>query len=799
MSTNTALYKRRKPVDMLQLGTGVYKNLRTGEIVKLNSNIVYAPEANIPLTENSTFYFKRRVIVKMYDLGGGVYEYFNSTGRLVRGDFGSTDPIISAYLSKVSAEGGAIADQALLLSEYDYLKEKELLDKVGFWINKDFGFKMGTENPEHPEHTPIPDHKYVGIQLDDAKVRDWDTYLWMKEKGALATTMVNAKFIGDNDYLTWQQIHTMLADGWEFQCHTHSHARTDISGGDVPYNLGLTGCTNEQLIDEMELNDQEFVANGLPKPIHLAYPNYVTEFDRVLPIISKYRKTFRGGSADYTTLPHLHYIGWYSHGGFGVDFNNLGGTNGVTNRITLMEFYNKLMQPIHFASHGTSEVPIKAFCDAATAIGYEVVTFNEFYDRINRYRDKLINVIERIGDIGTGFTKVDSNFPILIYLDGGIKLGSKQGLIVFEDTYANIGSEVVNYFKDKGYRIAFWEDTSAEAMNTTFCNAKHHDQVGVGIDPVDNRILLTSHGFASNNMQVTFSGDVLPEPLVAGTVYFVRDRLVASFRIAATANGAAIDITTSGTNVRLSTRGFLDALPTSFTCFKDVMQNIESGGNTATILDFGFNGMSGTLDNKGFDFFRNVGIGSPQVSIQFNYNFLTGEIPETWKVLYGLTNVYGIRNKLTGGLKNLNFINRLENIQFTNNLLSCEIPREYGYMTNLVTFYLDGNQITGTIPVELSNCKKILRFRFGINNITSYEAGAIANDMLNLIELTLDTNAITNAADINQVLADCRALKENGGKNMTITLQGGTNAAPTGQGIDDKTWLNDNGCTVTTN
>jgi hypothetical protein len=62
-------------------------------------------------------------------------------------------------------------------------------------------------------------------------------------------------------------------------------------------------------------------------------------------------------------------------------------------------------------------------------------------------------------------------------------------------------------------------------------------------------------------------------------------------------------------------------------------------------------------------------------------------------------------------------------------------------------------------------------------------------------------NAITNSADINLILADLRYSKENivGRVNCTVRLEGGTNAAPTGQGVTDKAYLNANGWTVTTN
>jgi hypothetical protein len=62
-------------------------------------------------------------------------------------------------------------------------------------------------------------------------------------------------------------------------------------------------------------------------------------------------------------------------------------------------------------------------------------------------------------------------------------------------------------------------------------------------------------------------------------------------------------------------------------------------------------------------------------------------------------------------------------------------------------------------------------------------------------------NAITAAADINAILADLVTSSALGGRvGCTVKLEGGTNAAPTGQGITDKNTLNAiDGWTVTTN
>lgn len=54
-----------------------------------------------------------------------------------------------------------------------------------------------------------------------------------------------------------------------------------------------------------------------------------------------------------------------------------------------------------------------------------------------------------------------------------------------------------------------------------------------------------AHGYVDTN-KVVFYGDTTPAGLTEGTVYFVRDATTDTFKVAATAGGAAIDITSAG-------------------------------------------------------------------------------------------------------------------------------------------------------------------------------------------------------------------------------------------------------------
>jgi len=63
------------------------------------------------------------------------------------------------------------------------------------------------------------------------------------------------------------------------------------------------------------------------------------------------------------------------------------------------------------------------------------------------------------------------------------------------------------------------------------------------VDITNNEIEAVAHGY-SDGQQIVFYGGTPPGGLTAGTIYFVRDSAADLFKVAATAGGSAIDLTT---------------------------------------------------------------------------------------------------------------------------------------------------------------------------------------------------------------------------------------------------------------
>lgn len=113
---------------------------------------------------------------------------------------------------------------------------------------------------------PVPD-KLVVLTFDDSVVSH-ATFVapLLKKFGFGATFFITEGFEFNQDkehYMTWQQIHSLNAAGFEIGNHTRNHA-------------GVTKQKPEQLAADVEYIEQQCVKNDIPRPTSFCYPGYQT-------------------------------------------------------------------------------------------------------------------------------------------------------------------------------------------------------------------------------------------------------------------------------------------------------------------------------------------------------------------------------------------------------------------------------------------------------------------------------------------------------------------------------------------
>ncbi len=127
---------------------------------------------------------------------------------------------------------------------------------------------------------------------------------------------------------------------------------------------------------------------------------------------------------------------------------------------------------------------------------------------------------------------------------------------------SNMSSPVVNVVCNYNWYNSL---SPLTAGNTYYWQIEYRTPVDVTAS--DDYIHFLHHGMVLNQ-QVTVSADVLPGNLSADTTYYVRDILTSYFKLAATSGGAAINISSDGTGVKIHRLGAIR----SFTIAADAVE-----------------------------------------------------------------------------------------------------------------------------------------------------------------------------------------------------------------------------------
>lgn len=88
--------------------------------------------------------------------------------------------------------------------------------------------------------------------------------------------------------------------------------------------------------------------------------------------------------------------------------------------------------------------------------------------------------------------------------------------------------------------VGLWNGTTFQAYSPNGGSPREFQ-----VDLPANTVSVPAHGYADTD-PVAFYGGTIPAGLVEGTIYYVRDSTTNTFKLAATAGGAVIDLTGTG-------------------------------------------------------------------------------------------------------------------------------------------------------------------------------------------------------------------------------------------------------------
>lgn len=130
----------------------------------------------------------------------------------------------------------------------------------------------------------------------------------------------------------------------------------------------------------------------------------------------------------------------------------------------------------------------------------------------------------------------------------------KGGRIILPAGTYSIGTPLV-YEGNFNHSFVMQGDTQGESTSTDGPTLIYTGKVFTA-DAGTDVVTATAHGYSTDQAVVVSSNGTLPAPLVGGTTYYVRDVTTNTFKLAASAGGAAIDLTSAGTGTHsVSTAG----------------------------------------------------------------------------------------------------------------------------------------------------------------------------------------------------------------------------------------------------
>lgn len=224
--------------------------------------------------------------------------------------------------------------------------------------------------------TPRP---MVAMTFDDGFLTDYtNAYPLMTEKGIKGTSYITTNWVGNSGFMTWDNIRELRDNGWDIQCHTHTHPP-------------LGQRTEEEIRYEIETLNASFLANGFELPSHHAYP-YGSTSAIARAVLSEYRLTMRR-----TTNPNISNINYrnsvdpLSLRGLGVDIQTVEHLNRI--KANLLEtkntggmvilFAHEIIQSPGDLQYKAVESYLADVFNYINEIGIESVTISEMYESLN--------------------------------------------------------------------------------------------------------------------------------------------------------------------------------------------------------------------------------------------------------------------------------------------------------------------------------------------------------------------------------------------------------------------------------
>ena len=297
------------------------------------------------------------VIIRVL-LNGNNSKFIINDGTPVVGNFGAVNP-----------QGFSLGRSATGYSYSDIQVKKVILRKKIEDPLVESEIYTCLRNTCKLKATPFDNGKLV-ITFDDSVTSLYSSaYPLLINQGVAATFYLTDYWLnGTGGKLTWANAIEMYEGGMDMQDHLYTHA--DITTLAIP-----------DIIAGMQNTDNLFLAHGLPKPNHVAYPGGTTN-DNINYAISALRKTGRlsASSMSYITPDtNKYYIRCFPVDNIS-DLTNLKSIMDTSKANKFATIINAHGVSVSGGTYEVSEAKLNEIIDYAQSIGLDVITMSQMYD-----------------------------------------------------------------------------------------------------------------------------------------------------------------------------------------------------------------------------------------------------------------------------------------------------------------------------------------------------------------------------------------------------------------------------------
>ena len=210
-----------------------------------------------------------------------------------------------AYAAAVNTQSGAVIVMFHRFGQNTHPSTNVTLQQLNTFVsyiqNNGFSVRPLSQVVTAVQNGDSVPAKTVVITIDDA-YKSIYTYAYplFKRAGFPFTVFLSSREIGGKNFLSWQQVSEMAADGVEFQAHTHTHAH-------------MPQRTTEQNIADIDTNVKLIEKYTGIKPTLFAYPYGEASTDTIDTVKNMgFRAGFSQHSGVFTPTGDMFYIPRFS-------------------------------------------------------------------------------------------------------------------------------------------------------------------------------------------------------------------------------------------------------------------------------------------------------------------------------------------------------------------------------------------------------------------------------------------------------------------------------------------------------